>query len=400
MPANKTRTHVDDLRGASRLAVEATKNVTDLVQAMHVTIAGGPDILGRPLEGPVRFVTGIVYGSIRGVTKLVGSGIDIALEQLAPLLGESVPGPERAAVLAALNGVLGDYLAESGNPLATEMRLCKGGVPLDLERDALRDALPGAGAKLLVMVHGSSMNDEQWNWRGHDHGAALEADLGYTAVYLRYNSGLHISTNGRAFAAMLEQLVGAWPVPLEDFVIVGHSMGGLVARSACHAGDEACHEWRRRLRKLVCVGSPHHGAPLERGGSVLELLLGISRYSAPFKRLARLRSAGVTDMRYGIVEDAHWAGRDRFAYAKDPRDVLRLPDGVECYAIAGTMSPSPSPKLRSDGLVPVESALGRNEKATLTLAFPETHQWIGFGIGHLDLLNRSEVYETLASWLR
>jgi hypothetical protein len=149
----------------------------------------------------------------------------------------------------------------------------------------------------------------------------------------------------------------------------------------------------------VCVGTPHHGAPLERGGSLLELLLGISRYSAPFKRLGRLRSAGVTDMRYGFVLDEHWSGRDRFAHAKDPRDVLRLPDGVACYAIAGTKSLKAGGKLRSDGIVPVDSALGRHAKAKLTLAFPETHQWIGFGAGHLDLLCRPELYATIRAWL-
>ncbi len=399
MAAKKTRTHVDDLRGASRLAIEATTSVMDLVQKMHVTIAGGPAILGSPLAGPARFVTGIVYGSMRGVTKLVGSGIDAALAQLAPLLGESVPGPERAAVLAALNGVLGDYLSESGNPLAVEMRLCKDGHALELEKEDLREALSNASGKVLVMVHGSSMNDEQWNWQGHNHGAALEADLGYTAIYARYNSGLHISTNGRELATLLERLVAAWPAPIEQLVIVGHSMGGLVARAACHAGDEANHRWRKQLHKLVCIGSPHHGAPLERGGSLLELLLGISRYSAPFKRLGRLRSAGVTDMRYGIVVDEHWSGRDRFEHAKDPRDVLMLPDGVECYAIAGTSSLKPGTKLRSDGIVPVDSALGRHAKKKLTLAFADDHEWIAYGVGHLELLSRPEVYETLRAWL-
>src|SRR5688572_21371894 len=109
----KTRSHVDDLRGASRLAVEATRGVTDLVRAMHIEIAAGPGVLGRPLEAPARLVTGLVYETIRGVTGLVGAAIDLGLAQLAPLLGESAPGAEREAVLAALNGVLGDYLAET-----------------------------------------------------------------------------------------------------------------------------------------------------------------------------------------------------------------------------------------------------------------------------------------------
>ena len=118
--ADKTRSHVEDRRGTSQLAVEATKGVTSLVEAMHRTIGGGPAILGKPLEAPTRLATGIVYGGIRAATSLVGAGIDGALEQLAPLLGDTAPGPERAAVLAALNGVLGDYLDETNNPLAIE----------------------------------------------------------------------------------------------------------------------------------------------------------------------------------------------------------------------------------------------------------------------------------------
>jgi pimeloyl-ACP methyl ester carboxylesterase len=394
----KTRKHGDDLRGASRLAIEATKGVTDLVEAMHLSIAGGPEVLGRPLALPAQLFTAPVYWSIKAVTQLVGAGIDIALEQLAPLLGESAPGPEREAVLAALNGVLGDHLSATGNPLAIEMRLRSVGQPLDLQREALRAALPQASPKVLVLVHGSCANDRQWHRRGHDHGAALSRELGYTPVYLHYNSGRHISTNGRAFADLLEGLASEWPAPLEDLVILGHSMGGLVARSACHAGEAAGHAWRGKLRTLVCMGSPHHGAPLERRGHWIQTALGISQYSAPLAQLGRIRSAGVTDMRFGNVLDEHWEGRDRFAQARDGRVRLSLPAGVECYAIAATLAFAPGGDL-GDGLVPVDSALGRHREPELTLDFPETHQSIVFGAGHLDLLDRDEVYRTLKAWL-
>jgi len=337
------------------------------------------------------------------VTRLLGAGLDVALAQLArllaPLLAEGAPGLEREAMIAALNGVLGDYLAEIGNPLAIEMRLRHGGHPLELERQALRLALPQATRKLVVLVHGSCRNDRQWTRQGHDHGAALARDLGFTPVYLHYNSGLHISANGREFAGLLERLVAAWPMPLDDLVIVAHSMGGLVARSACHFGETAAHAWRPKLRKLVCLGSPHHGAPLERGGHWIDRLLGASRYSAPLARLGKIRSAGVTDMRFGNVMDEHWAGRDRFGHTGDPRGQLALPDGVQCYAIAATKSRAAGGRLSGDGLVPVDSALGRHAKPELTLGFPETDQWIAYGMGHLDLLSRAEVYETIRSWL-
>ena len=395
----RARTHVEDLRGASRLAVEATRGVTRVVEQMHVTIASGSSILGQPFALPVRLWTGWVYGYIRGVTKLVGGGLDVALAQLGPLLGESVPGAERVAVLAALNGVLGDYLRDTGNPLAITPRLRHDGAALELDAGSLRAAFPSAGPRLVVLAHGSSMSDLQWRRAGHDHGAALEADRGYTPVYLHYNSGLHISTNGKAFAALLEALVAAWPVPLEELVLLGFSMGGLVSRSACHYAEKADHLWRRKLTKLVFLGTPHHGAPLERGGSWVEGLLGLSAYSAPLASLGRIRSAGITDLRFGCLLDEDWEGRDRFARCADPRAALTLPAGVECYAIAATRGLEPSERLSGDGLVSVDSALGRHARPELTLAFPAEHQWTGYGMNHFDLLGRREVYEKVRAWL-
>lgn len=404
----KSRNHGDDLRGASRLAIDATKSVTDLVESMHQTIAGGPAVLGRPLEGPVRLITGLVYGGIRGVTDLVGGGLDLAIRALGPLLGESAPGPEREALLAVLNGVVGDHLAESGNPLAIEMRLRSGGVALDLDRAALAAALPGATGKLVVLIHGLCMNDLGWQRQGHDHGAALGRDLGATPVYLHYNTGLHVSVNGRSLSALLEDLVSAWPVPLDDLTIVAHSMGGLVTRSACHLAEAEGRAWRAKLRSIVFLGTPHHGAPLERGGNWVETLLGVSRYSAPFSRLGKLRSAGVTDLRFGNVLDQHWQPHDRFAPAPplDPRADLALPAGVACHALAGTLSREPDGERRrvadligdrlvGDGLVPVDSALGHHPDPRLALGFPADRQWIGYATGHLDLLSRAEVYEAL-----
>jgi hypothetical protein len=175
--------------------------------------------------------------------------------------------------------------------------------------------------------------------------------------------------------------------------------GGLVGRSACYAGEAADHAWRATLKKLICLGSPHHGAPLERGGNWIDRLLGISPYSAPLSRLGKLRSAGVTDLRHGNVLDEDWSGRDRFAHGADTRKGLKLPEGVACYAIAATLSGAPRKRLRGDGLVPVPSALGRSRKPEVALEFPEAHRWIAYGTGHLELLNRNEVYEKLREWL-
>ena len=331
----------------------------------------------------------------------MGGSLDAILGRLVPLFGASPPSPTREALVAALNGVLGDYLAETGNPLAIPLRFRRHGVPLPMEREALAAAGAGGTGKVLVLVHGLCLDDLQWNRRGHDHGAALARDFGYTPLYLHYNSGLHLSINGAQLADALELLVRRWPTPLLDLAILAHSMGGLVVRSACHYGAAAGHAWVQHLRTLVFLGTPHHGAPMERGGNWIDLLLGISPYSAPLARLGKLRSAGITDLRYGNLTHEDWQGRDRFARG-DRRCFVPLPEGVRCYAIAATTAKHPRPPGRSlpgDGLVPVASALGEHDRPALSLHIPKSRQWIAHGCGHLDLLDAPEVYRRIRRWL-
>lgn len=364
--------------------------VTDVVEAMHHNIFRALVNPAEPSRGRTRGITGLVYRSIRGITRIVGGGVDATLAPFA-WLGDGGSSIRREAVLAALNGVSGDHLAATGNPLAIPMSFRQGGEPL----------VPSTGSRLLVLAHGLCMNDLQWNREGHDHGAALARDLGYTPVYLQYNSGLHISTNGRAFADLLEDLVEQWPVPVEEMVILGHSMGGLVTRSACHRGNAVGHAWLRHLKKIVFLGTPHHGSALERGGNRVESILGISRYTAPLARLGQARSAGITDLRHGNLLDEDWQGRDRFEEPEDLRRQVPLPDGVQCYAMAASAEVAGSLKSRllGDGLVPVDSALGRHEEAGRVLPIPESRQWIAPDMTHFDLLSRPEAYGKIREWL-
>ena len=398
----RPRVGAADLRGLNRLTVDGIAGIVDLVEAMHYNIASVPGILAKPKRGRTTGITGLVYRGIRGVIGLVGHGLDKLLARLEPLLGERSTWPGREALLAALNGVLGDYLAASNNPLAITMALRRGGIALPGERAPLAAAIPQAGGKLVVLLHGLCMNDLQWMRKRHDHGAALARDLAYTPVYLHYNSGLHISTNGRAFAELLETLVQRWPVPLTELVLIGHSMGGLVARSACHYGVLARHEWLRRVDKLVFLGTPHHGAPLERGGNWVDMLLGSSAYSAPLARLGKIRSTGITDLRFGSLLDEDWKKRDRFERSGDLRAAVPLPEGVACYAIAATTGKTAgdlTDKLIGDGIVPLASALGHHANPRLALTFDESRRWVARGINHLDLLSRPEVYAQIKQWL-
>ena len=398
--------HPSDVREASRLASTAVAGLTDLVEALHATISAGPGALAGPLPASTRGLTGLVYRGVREATRAAGSGADALLGRLVPLL--EVPGstPERDAVLAALNGVLGDRLVAEASPLATPMGLRHDGRPLVLEPGPLREAVPDARSWILVLVHGLCMNERAWDRAGTAAAApfaSLAAELGATGLRLRYNSGLHVSRNGRALADRLEALAASWPVPVERLSIVAHSMGGLVARSAVHHGRAAGHAWSRALRDLVFLGTPHHGAPLERIGNVAQAVLTGTPWSAPFARLGRLRSAGITDLRHGNLLDEDWEGRDRFGQRPDDRAVVPLPAGVRAFAIAGSLGPRPAEAaraLRSDGLVPVESALGHHAEPARSLPIPDGRRRVVFETGHLDLLSSPGVAAPVADWLR
>ena len=116
----------------------------------------------------------------------------------------------------------------------------------------------------------------------------------------------------------------------------------------------------------------------------------MTRYSAPFARLGRIRSAGVTDLRFGNVIDQHWQGGDRFGLEIDARTPVPLPTDVDCYAIAA----------ENDGLVPLSSAMGEHPNPTLTLEFPPSRRFVARGVGHIEMLHAPEVWERTERWLR
>jgi hypothetical protein len=382
------------VQGTAKLAVDATLAVTDIVEAMHANIARIPGS-GAPPATRTRGVTGWVYRTIRRVTGWVGFGLDQAATRLQPLIDRvaaTSSGPAREALVAALNGLVGDHLAASGNPLAT---------PMQIRSAAGNELLAAEGGRTLLLVHGLCMHDGQWLRHGHDHGAALARDLGYRPAYLRYNSGLHVAANGRELAQRLEDWIDSAHTPVTELAIVGFSLGGLVARSACHYAKEAGHRWPRLLRHLVFLGTPHHGAPLERGGHAIDLALGLSRYSAPLAALGHLRSAGITDLRHGSVL-ADERGLDRFEREARLPSHVALPRSVTCAAIAasrGRNARDATDRLFGDGLVPVDSALGRHTERERTLAFAADRQWVGYGLHHLDLLDDAEAYATLRRML-
>lgn len=389
------RRHLSDLQGTTRLATTGTLALAALVEAMHARIASMPGVRGPEQTSGI---TGLVYKTVRGVTRVVGGRVDALLTALAPLLdaageGAAPSSPERDAVLAVLNGVLGDHLAATANPLATPMTLRHQGQALPLQAHTLRAALPGATGRLLVLLHGLCMNHHQWLREGHDHGAALAQAAGYTPVYLHYNSGLPIHLNGAAFALQMQALLAAWPQPLQRVALLGHSMGGLVVRSALHQATADGQAWVQQVDDAVFLGSPHQGAPLERAGHWVDLILGAAPYAAPLARLGAVRSAGITSLRHGSL----LAGPLNSLPVHVP-----LPHKPRCYAVAGTTGARENDlkdRLLGDGLVPLASALGRHADPARQLNFLPERQLQLAHTHHMALLSSPQAAAALLRWL-
>lgn len=375
------RSVLSDLRGAAQLACDATLGITGAVERMHATVLHLPLPLGRMKKTPDAGLARLVYGSIRGTTRLVDGAVGLATQPFIRAPIDAAPWPERDAALAALNGVCGDHLARTGNPLAISM---------SLRFDA---PLLSAGAeqprRWLILVHGLCMNDRQWHRPGddqmpaHDHGAALARDLGLVPVYLRYNTGLGIADNGVLLAEQMERFVAEQLNDSDELLMLGYSLGGLVIRRALAAAHLAGHRWSETLRKLVFLGTPHTGAPLAQGGHGVDRALDLSPYSSAFARLARARSQGLQDLRQG-------AGAD----------LTEIPQGVESYLLAGCLAERPGGgvgNLLGDGLVPVASAL--SQRRGRPRAVPGARQWQAQGVGHLALLRDPAVYGKLRDWL-
>lgn len=400
--------HLSDIRELACLLTLALPAAVQITEAVHQAVLSGMGIRGKA-QGRTRGITGLVYQGVHGAAHTLSGGIHALLTRLPPTppLHQIPETPKRAALLATLNGVMGDKLVESHNALATPMTLRHDGQPLDWH--AIPSSLP-AGGRVLLMVHGLCMNDLQWQTRtrGKDTektlhlGEMLAGELGYVPVYVRYNSGLPVTQNGRELARQLERLTTHWPGGIDEISVLAYSMGGLVIRSACHQASQSEMGWPGILKNMVFLGTPHHGAPLEHAGHWLEQLLPATAYTQPFVRLAQLRSAGIKDLRHGKVIDSPPLQGETHTALPDPHPPLPLPAGVACFTIAATTAAKRgllADRLIGDGLVPLRSALGQHDEARHQLAFPPSHCWIAYRTSHMALLGSPQVGRQLLQWL-
>ena len=395
----------DELRELTRLAFDELGGAVGGIGSIHRGIAGrvfsaiGPP--GRLVERSHDAISATAYGAVRGTFEAGGWAAAAALQARRGGSPLSVT-PRGATVLGALSGLIGDELERQDSPLQQRMAVRSAGRVVPPEHGALATAFPAASGRLVVLLHGLMETEHAWGLgarrEGGTYGSRLTVDLGFTSVYVRYNSGRHISENGRSLAELLEAVTGAWPVKIEEIALIGHSMGGLVARSAGHQAAEVGMEWVHDLRWIVSLGTPHMGAPLAQAVHYAGAALSALPETRPFGAFLRRRSGGIRDLRQGSLVDEDWRDRDPDALKAVACRELPLIGGVTHCFVSATITRSerhPVGRLLGDALVLTPSASGGGRSRRI--AFQE-----GRHVGqahHIALLNHPVVYEQLREWL-
>lgn len=358
-----------------RLGAEELASAPHGMKAFHYAIAdrafAGVGPAGRPVKFIHDTVASGVYGLLGNGVRLAGRGAEAFVgRRYAQALSDS---PRGALVIGIVNGLVGDTLERERNELAQPMTMRVDG-----------EVTP----RVAVFLHGLMETDFSWGRPGDRYGDRLAADAGWTPVYVRYNTGRRISENGRALC----ELLSSWPHDVEEIALIGHSMGGLVARSAAFQASEHGEEWVRSVSHVVSLGSPHRGAPLEELVHVGSAALDALPETRPVSRFLRRRSGGIRDLRRGSLVDEDWKDRDPEALrAAACREIPLLDGAKHCFVSASlTRSPRhPVGRALGDLLVLGASAAPWREAEAFHLG----------GANHFALLNHPAVYERLRGWL-
>src|SRR5919197_318268 len=394
-----------EVKAVGEVAGQALAGTGALVRDVHGAIARrafeAVGAGGAPARTIHDGVAKAVYAGVRAALQATPRGVAAALATKTASEASSLAAlPGGALALALLNGYAGDALVARGSELALDMTLRHRGRDVDLAAMAGGShGLARPSSRIALFVHGLGETDASWRLRATAerpwYGARLQRELGYTPLELRYNSGRHISDNGRALARLLEELHAAGPPPIDEIAIVGHSMGGLVARSACHYGNAGGHRWTTAVRHVICLGAPHLGAPLEKGLNAMSWALARVPETEPFARAINRRSAGIKDLRFGACVEEDWCDCDPDELLTDRcTDVPLLPGARFCF-VSATVAREPLGTIVGDLLVRVPSASGAGRRRRI--AFSDGRR-VG-AMTHFDLLTHPAVYEQIHAWL-
>lgn len=410
-PSDERGSAVGDWRGLGDLVAVATTRLTMPVEGMHDAIADRWFGLAGPTAAPVRrlyaLATSGAYASVRLTGSVLGAAVGTGAAEVAARRNR-LPAVFRSSfgsgVQSAFNALWGDEFERRRSPLRVELGLRDpAGEPIRAEPSALADAFPRPTARLAVLLHGLGHTERSWrratddDATTHGLGDVLAGDS-YTPLLVRYNTGRHVSDNGAALAELLEQITRAWPVAVQEIALVGHSMGGLVARSSLHAGRTVGHRWADAARHVVALGSPHLGAPLEKATNVVSWGLRLAPESRPLGEFLDLRSVGIKDLRFGATREVDWQGVEPDALLRDVVGDVPLPAGVEQHFVAGVITGEPTHPvglLLGDLVVRVPSGTGRSRHRRVEA----THVRVLGGRHHVDLLHDPAVHAQVRTWL-
>ena len=397
----------DEVRALGDLAGDAAAGIAGQAREVHAGIAervfGALGTTAAPVRVAHDRISEGAYTAARALTSAMvrgGAGaVSLTRPDDAPSIAHS---PRGRLAVGAINGMWGDRLHPRRSALETPMAVRRGGSDIPPDAGSLARAFPDATRRLAVFTHGLCETDDAWRLgarRSVPYGDRLRVELGYTPVYIRYNSGLHISHNGRRLAALMDAVTQNWPVDIAEIALIGHSMGGLVARGACHYAPAG--SWRELVRHVFSLGAPHRGAPLELAANAACHAASRLPETRPLIMPLRARSAGIKDLGYGYVVDEDWDGHDADAFWTNTGTFVPFLPGANHYFVSATLSreaDAPLGRLMGDLLVLRGSAWahgGRGER----LQFPVDHYRHIGGATHFDLLNHPAVYAQIRRWL-
>jgi pimeloyl-ACP methyl ester carboxylesterase len=408
-PAVPVYDAVDDWRGMGDLIELATQRLSAPAEEVHQAIADGwfrvAGRSGSPAHTAHRNVTANLYGSIRMVGSVARTSLDIGATTIGKhrhvrTLWDSRIG---AGVRAAANALWGDEFERRSSPMHTELSIYDAnGTPVTADRAALTSAFEKPTPRLAVLLHGLGKTERCWNTKAADEGniaglpKILEAD-GFTPILVRYNSGRRVSDNGEALAALLEETTTNWPTAVDEIVLIGHSMGGLIARSSLYSARSADHDWINYVNHLVALATPHFGSPIEKGAHVASQLLTTTAVTRSLGVFINGRSAGIKDMRHGSI---HPTDHSEHPESSEGGRVVVAPPikGIRQHHAVGVVTDSNSHPLGilfGDLVVRVNSATGVSSTGRVASA----NVRVFGGLDHLGLLHDASVHNQIREWL-
>ena len=299
-----------------------------------------------------------------------------------------------------LNGLHGHTMSEKGHKALINMSFRYQSRDISIEKLKEFYDFSKYNGTVIIFIHGL-MNDESiWKSKPGNRkkwlGSAIEDEMKANALYVRYNTGRHISENGRQLSSLLQHFIEVHQ-SINQLNIVCHSMGGLVSRSACYYSGIHNQSWTGILKKVFLIGVPNEGSYLARVAYMTQYFF---RKIDPSEndsvaKFFDVRSNGIKDLSFGYLVDEDWQNsKDGNVKNIQQTKVYPLPH-VYYYLIAASVTEE-NEKNRiftffGDGLVEKKSALS-DLFITNSMISGKVNMKLFPRLNHLTLLESKEVF--------